>query len=63
MYSLIISTIAYPFVAWWMHRRLEDTLEAGAARKLLVVIAASVVCWAIGAGIDWAFPGQAMHLL
>ena len=63
MYSLLISTLAYPLVAWWLHRRLEDVLEPGAARRLLVFTVASVVCWGIGSGIDWAFPGQAIHLL
>ncbi len=63
MYSLIISTLAYPIVAWWMHRRLADVLEPGGSRKIMVVVAASGVCWAVGAGLDGAFPGQVLHLL
>ena len=63
MYSLLLSTLAYPIAAWWLHRRLEDVLDPGPTRKLLVFALASVVSWAVGAGIDWAFPGQAIHLL
>ena len=63
MYSLILSTIAYPFVAWWLHRRLEDWLEPGLLRRLLVFLLASIACWALSSVIDWAFPGQAIHLM
>ncbi len=63
MYAIVISTLAYPLVAWWLHRRLEDLLEPGPTRRLLVFTLASVACWMISSGIDWAFPGQAIHLL
>ena len=63
MYSLIISTLAYPILAWWLHRKLEDVFDPGLTRKLLVFVIASVGCWAIGTGIDWLFPGQALSLL
>lgn len=62
MYSIIISTLAYPFIAWWMHRRLDDYLEPGALRKLIVFLSASMACWVISVGIDAAFPSQAIHL-
>ena len=62
MESLVISTLAYPFIAWWLHRKLEDVLPPGGTRKLIVFLGASIACWAIGSAIDWAFPGQAIQL-
>ena len=63
MYSLIASMIAYALAAWYLHLRLEDYLEPGPLRKLLVFLLASIVSWAVGAAIDRVFPGQAIHLL
>jgi hypothetical protein len=63
MPSLIVSLLAYAGAAWYLHRRLEDVLEAGMLRKLLVFLLASIVSWGVGAAIDWAFPSQALHLI
>ncbi len=63
MYSLLLSTLAYPIIAWWLHRRLEEWLEPGMVRRMLVFLLASIACWGLASVIDWAFPGQALHLL
>lgn len=63
MASLIITTLAYPFLAWYFHRKLDDFMEPGMLRKLSVFLAASIVCWVLGSAIDWAFPAQAIHLV
>ncbi len=63
MYSILASLIAYALAAWYLHLRLDEYLEPGPLRKLLVFLLASVVSWAVGAAIDWAFPAQAIHLL
>jgi hypothetical protein len=55
--------IAYALAAWYLHLRLEDYLEPGPLRKLLVFLLASIASWAVGAAIDRVFPGQAIHLL
>ena len=63
MYSIIASLIAYGVAAWYLHIRLDDYLEPGLLRKLLVFLLASIVSWAVGAAIDALFPAQAIHLL
>ena len=30
---------------------------------MLVFLLASIACWALSSVIDWAFPGQAIHLM
>lgn len=63
MAALILSALAYPLFAWWLHRRLDEWLEPGATRRLLVFLLASIACWMLGSAIDWVFPQQAIHLL
>ncbi|OIQ87373.1 hypothetical protein GALL_307510 [mine drainage metagenome] len=63
MYSLIVSLIAYALAAWYLHIRLDEYLEPGLLRKVLVFLLASIVSWAVGAAIDRVFPAQAIHLL
>lgn len=62
MYSILISLIAYPFAAYYLHKYLSEYMDKGTARNLIVFIIASFISWAIGAGIDWAFPSQAINL-
>ncbi len=63
MYALLLSTLAYPFIAWWLHRRLEEWLEPSMVRRMLVFLLASIACWMLSSAIDWLFPGQVIHLL
>ena len=63
MYSIIASLLAYAVAAAYLHVRLDEYLEPGPLRKLLVFLLASIVSWAVGAAIDWMFPAQAIHLL
>jgi hypothetical protein len=46
MWSFIISTLAYPFVAYYLKKWLDDYfgIEAG----FLVMVIASIICFFIG---------------
>lgn len=59
MYSIIISLIAYVVSSYYLGKFLDDFLDRS-SKRLVVFILASFVSWLIGAGIDWAFPAQAI---
>lgn len=62
MFSIIASLIVYIISSYYITRSLDDYLPPGSARKMTVFLIASFISWLVGAGIDWAFPLQAIKL-
>jgi len=55
MWNLVISTIVFFIVAWYVRRFLEDQgFNNGKKRDLLIFVFASLVSWGAGEGADWA---------
>lgn len=55
MWNLVISTIVFFVVAWYIHRYLnEQGVPKGITRGLLVFVMASLVSWGAGDVVDWA---------
>jgi hypothetical protein len=54
MWNLVISTIVFFIVAWYVRRFLEEQgFNNGKKRDLLVFVFASLVSWGAGEGADW----------
>jgi hypothetical protein len=55
MWNLIISTIVFFIVAWYIHRYMdEQEIPKGMTRGILVFTLASLVSWGSGEAVDWA---------
>ncbi|OIR09712.1 hypothetical protein GALL_81170 [mine drainage metagenome] len=55
MWNLLISTIIFFIVAWYIRRYLnEQGVPKGMTRGLLVFVVASLVSWGAGDAVDWA---------
>ena len=55
MWNLIISTIVFFIVAWYVRRFLDgQDFSNGKKRDILVFICASLVSWGAGEAADWA---------
>jgi hypothetical protein len=55
LWNLIVSTIVFFIVAWYIHRYLnEQGVPKGMTRGLLVFLLASLVSWGAGDAVDWA---------
>lgn len=59
MYSIFISLIVYCVSSYYAGKFLDDFLDKK-SKRLVVFIIASFISWLVGAGIDWAFPSQAI---
>lgn len=54
VWNLIISTIVFFVVAWYVRRFLEEQgFNNGKKRDILVFVFASLVSWGAGEGADW----------
>jgi hypothetical protein len=54
MWNLVISTIVFFIVAWYVRRFLEEQgFSHGKKRDLLIFVFASLVSWGAGEGADW----------
>ncbi len=54
MWNLIISTLVFIIVAWYIRRYFaEQGISKGMSRGLLVFILASIVSWGAGEVVDW----------
>ena len=54
MWNIIISTIVFVIVAWYLRGWFESQgLPSGMTRGLLVFVLAYVVSWGAGAFVDW----------
>ena len=54
IWNLIISTIVFFIVAWYIHRYLEQhRIPKNTTRGILVLAVASFVSWSAGAMVDW----------
>lgn len=55
MWNLVISTIVFFIVAWYIRRYLnEQGVPKGMTRGMLVFLIASLVSWGAGDAADWA---------
>jgi 4-amino-4-deoxy-L-arabinose transferase-like glycosyltransferase len=55
MWNLIVSTIIFFIVAWYIRRYLnEQGVPKGMTRGMLVFVVASLVSWGAGDAVDWA---------
>ena len=55
IWNLIISTIVFFIVAWYVRRFLdEQDFNIGKKRDILVFVFASLVSWGAGEAADWA---------
>lgn len=55
MWNLIISTIVFFIVAWYVRRFLDQQdFSNGKKRDMLVFVFASLVSWGAGEAADWA---------
>lgn len=62
MWSISISLVVYLIASYYLSNYLEEFLDKGMVKNLTVFILASIISWAAGALIDWAFPSQVIHL-
>ena len=54
MWNLVISTIVFFIVAWYVRRFLEEQgFNNGKKRDLLIFVFASLLSWGAGEGADW----------
>ena len=54
MWNLIISTVVFFIVAWYVRRYLDEQgIPKGMSRGLMVFILASLVSWGVGDVTDW----------
>lgn len=54
MLNMILSTLAFFVAAWYINRYLdEQEIAAGMTRRILVIVLASVVSFAVGLGVDY----------
>ena len=59
----MISLAVYFVASWWGTRMLDEYgFDKGMLRKMLAGTFAFIVSTAIGYGIDWAFPSQAISM-
>jgi hypothetical protein len=55
MWNLIVSTLVFFIVAWYIHRYLnEQGVPKGTTRGILVFMISSLVSWGAGGITDWA---------
>jgi hypothetical protein len=55
IWNLVISTIVFFIVAWYVRRYLnEQGVPKGMTRGMLVFLIASLVSWGAGDAADWA---------